>query len=53
MARFSDYVIGALAPFLGIVTSMQENVEYHLRVGSLVVGIIVGVLAIVRHFKTK
>jgi hypothetical protein len=30
---------------------MQEQLEYGLRVASLIVGLIVGLLAVWRHFK--
>ena len=46
-----DYVrkaaIGMTSPWLGVVTSMQEQIEWHLRVASLVVGLLVGVLSLV------
>jgi len=34
--------VGTLSPFLGIVTSFQEQIEWHLRIASLLVGIAVG-----------
>ena len=40
-------VIGTLAPCVGIITSCQEQVLWNLRVASLVVGILVGVLTVV------
>jgi len=36
------------APTLGLITSMQEQFEYWLRVGSLVVGITVGLASLYR-----
>ena len=39
------------APVLGLVTSMQEQFEYWLRVGSLVVGIGVGLASLYRIIK--
>ena len=46
-----DSIIGVTAPTLGLITSMQEQLEYGLRVASLIVGLIVGLLAVWRHFK--
>jgi hypothetical protein len=46
-----DYVskafLGMASPLLGLVTSYQEQIEWHLRVGSLLVGLAVGVLSLV------
>jgi hypothetical protein len=46
-----DYVnkafLGTVSPLLGLVTSYQEQIEWHLRVGSLLVGLAVGVLSLV------
>ena len=39
------------APTLGLITSMQEQFEYWLRVGSLVVGITVGLVSLYRVLK--
>jgi len=39
--------VGTLSPFLGIVTSFQEQIEWHLRIASLLVGIAVGVFSLV------
>ena len=38
--------IGTASPLLGVVTSLQEQVEWHLRVASLVVGLAVGVMTL-------
>jgi hypothetical protein len=46
--RIIDSLIGMAAPTLGLVTSMQEQFEYWLRVGSLVVGITVGLASLYR-----
>jgi hypothetical protein len=51
VSKMFDSVVGVAAPTLGLVTSMQEQLEYGLRVASLVVGLIVGLLAVYRHFK--
>ncbi len=49
--KISDSLIGMAAPVIGLVTSMQEQFEYWLRVGSLVVGIAVGVASLYRLLK--
>jgi hypothetical protein len=51
VSRVLDSVVGVVAPTMGVITSMQEQVEYGLRVASLVVGLFVGLLAVWRHFK--
>jgi len=46
-----DYVskafIGMTSPLLGLVTSYQEQIEWHLRAASLLVGLLVGILSLV------
>ena len=49
--RIFDSLIGMAAPVIGLVTSMQEQFEYWLRVGSLVVGIAVGLASLYRILK--
>jgi hypothetical protein len=49
--RIFDSLIGMAAPVIGLVTSMQEQFEYWLRVGSLVVGIAVGIASLYRLVK--
>tara|TARA_R110002020_G_scaffold60496_18_gene163868 strand:+ start:1117 stop:1281 length:165 start_codon:yes stop_codon:yes gene_type:complete len=49
--KIFDSLIGMAAPVIGLVTSMQEQFEYWLRVGSLVVGIAVGVASLYRIIK--
>ena len=44
--RIIDSLVGMAAPMLGLITSMQEQFEYWLRVGSLVVGITVGLASL-------
>ena len=46
--RILDSLIGMAAPMLGLITSMQEQFEYWLRVGSLIVGIAVGLASLYR-----
>jgi hypothetical protein len=46
-----DYVakaiVGIASPVLGVITSFQEQVEWHLRVASLCVGLAVGIMSLV------
>jgi len=46
-----DYVrnaiIGTASPVLGVITSYQEQIEWHLRFASLLVGLLVGILSLV------
>ncbi len=49
--RIFDSLIGMAAPVIGLVTSMQEQFEYWLRVGSLLVGIAVGLASLYRIIK--
>ena len=46
-----DSLVGMTAPMLGLITSMQEQFEYWLRVGSLIVGIAVGIASLYRLVK--
>ena len=39
-------VVGTFAPILGVITSLQEQIEYGLRISGLVVGLIVGLLSL-------
>ncbi len=49
--RIFDSLIGMAAPVIGLITSMQEQFEYWLRVGSLIVGITVGLASLYRILK--
>lgn len=40
-------VVGTASPVLGVITSFQEQVEWHLRIASLCVGLLVGVLSVI------
>ena len=44
-------VFGTIMPALGLLTSMQEQLEYGLRITSLVIGIFVGILSLTKLFK--
>lgn len=36
-------IIGTASPILGVITSYQEQWEFYLRIGGLVIGLAVGV----------
>ena len=40
-------VIGIASPVLGVITSYQEQIEWHLRIASLTVGLLVGLMSLV------
>jgi hypothetical protein len=40
-------VVGTASPVLGVVTSFQEQIEWHLRIASLSVGLLVGLLPVI------
>ena len=44
-------IVGTASPVLGVITSLQEQIEWHLRVSSLVVGLLVGLLSLVGMWK--
>ncbi len=50
-----DYVckafLGMASPFLGLVTSYQEQIEWHLRMASLLVGLAVGIMSLVAMWR--
>jgi len=50
-----DYVmkafVGIASPMVGVITSYQEQLEWHLRVASLGVGLLVGVMSLVSMIK--
>ena len=43
--------VGIASPLLGVITSLQEQVEWSLRVASLVVGLVVGIMSLVSMVK--
>jgi hypothetical protein len=40
--------IGTIAPAVGFVTSFQEQLEWGMRMTSLTIGILVGILSLVK-----
>ena len=49
--RVIDSLVGMAAPTMGLITSMQEQFEFWLRIGSLLVGITVGLVSLYRVLK--
>lgn len=45
--------IGTITPILGVITSMQEQIEWGMRVGSLLVGLVVGLISLFRLIKSR
>lgn len=43
----SKAIIGIASPVVGVITSLQEQIEWSLRVASLVVGLAVGIMSLV------
>jgi len=43
----SKAIVGIASPVLGVITSYQKQVEWHLRVASLCVGLAVGIMSVV------
>ncbi len=43
----SKVIVGIASPVIGVITSFQEQIEWHLRIASLVVGLAVGVMSLV------
>jgi len=40
-------IVGTASPVLGVITSYQEQIEWRLRIVSLLVGLAVGILSLV------
>ncbi len=40
-------VVGTASPILGVITSLQEQIEWTLRVASLIVGLLVGITSLI------
>jgi hypothetical protein len=45
--------VGTVAPVVGFVTSFQEQLEWGMRMTSLTIGIIVGVLSLVNLLRKR
>jgi hypothetical protein len=46
-------IVGSVVPVLGIVTSLQEQIEWGMRVTSLGIGIIVGLISAYQLLKKR
>lgn len=46
-------IVGTLFPAVGVITSFQEQIEWHFRMGSLTVGLAVGIFSLCRIIKPK
>lgn len=40
-------IVGIASPVVGVITSFQEQIEWHLRIASLLVGLTVGIMSLV------
>ncbi len=40
-------IVGVASPIIGVITSLQEQIEWTLRVSSLAVGLLVGLMSLV------
>ena len=47
----SKAIVGIASPVVGVITSFQEQIEWHLRIASLLVGLAVGVMSLVSMFR--
>lgn len=45
--------IGSTAPILGVVTSFQEQLEWGMRMTSLAIGIVIGLVHLLRLIARK
>jgi heme A synthase len=50
---FLHGIIGTIAPAVGFVTSFQEQLEWGMRMTSLFIGIIVGLLSLLKLIKKR
>jgi hypothetical protein len=51
LERTLESTIGITAPILGFITSIQEQVEYGMRILSLLIGIVIGGISFYRMLK--
>ena len=40
-------IVGIASPVMGVITSFQQEIEWHLRIASLTVGLLVGLMSLV------
>jgi len=50
---FLHGIIGTIAPAVGFVTSFQEQLEWGMRITSLTIGIIIGLLSLLKLLKKR
>lgn len=50
---FAKGFIGTIFPLLGVLSSFQENLEWSFRMGSLVIGMTVGIFTLRSLVKSK
>lgn len=43
----SKAIVGIASPVVGLITSFQEQIEWHLRIASLLVGLTVCIMSLV------
>jgi len=48
MDKMFNAFFGTVAPIFGVVTSLQDDIEWSLRITSLVIGIAVGCVSLIR-----
>lgn len=46
--KMLDSPVCLVAPWLGIITSFQEQIEYSIRISSMTIGLIVGAIHLYR-----
>lgn len=45
--------VGTITPVVGVITSFQDQLEWGMRIVSLIIGIIVGLLSLVKLVKSR
>jgi hypothetical protein len=48
MDKMFNAFFGTVAPIFGVITSLQDDVEWTLRIASLLIGIAVGFVSLIR-----
>jgi hypothetical protein len=48
MDKMFNAFFGTVAPIFGVITSLQDDIEWSLRITSLVIGIAVGCVSLIR-----
>ena len=44
-------IVGIASPVIGVITSLQEQIEWTLRMASLLVGLAVGIMSLIAMIK--